>query len=162
MHELGDDRLGLQVIISVIVVAFVADRAVEALHDAVRLRVPRSGLDVDEVVGLDDGGDIAIHELVAPNPALAPALPVSARGSGPPLPAWLSVLPVFPSCSLTSKYTTPTNGKNPRRDSGGNDSDGNGYQWTPNPRGSLTAIRCCSGNRKGNNQSADGDTLCKH
>ena len=47
-------------------------------------------------------------------------------------------------------------------DGGGNDSDGDGYQRTPNPRGNLTAIRCGSGTRKGDNQSADGNTLCKH
>jgi hypothetical protein len=35
LHELGDDRFGLQVIIPVVVVAFVAHGAIEALDDAV-------------------------------------------------------------------------------------------------------------------------------
>ena len=53
MHELRDDRFGLQVIVAVVVVAFISHRAIEALHDAVRFGVARFGLDIDQVVRLD-------------------------------------------------------------------------------------------------------------
>ena len=63
LHKLADDRFGLQIIISVVVVAFVAHSAVEALDDAVGFRMPRFGFNIDQVVRLDDRRDIAINEL---------------------------------------------------------------------------------------------------
>ncbi len=47
LHELGDDRLSLQVIVSVVVVGFISYGAIESLDDTVRFRVPRFGLDID-------------------------------------------------------------------------------------------------------------------
>ena len=41
MHQLGDDRLGLQIIVAIGFVRCIPHRAVEAFHDAVSLRVPR-------------------------------------------------------------------------------------------------------------------------
>ncbi|MEO8627181.1 MAG: hypothetical protein ABI612_03655 [Betaproteobacteria bacterium] len=57
--------MGLQITISIVVVAFIAHSAIEALHDAVGLRMPRFGFYVDQVVCLDERGDIAIDELAA-------------------------------------------------------------------------------------------------
>jgi hypothetical protein len=65
LHELGNDRFGLQVIISVVVVALVTHGAVEALHDAVRFGVAPFGFDIDQIVFLDDRGDVAIDEFTA-------------------------------------------------------------------------------------------------
>ena len=63
LHDLGDDRLGLQVIVSVVVVGFISYGAIESLDDTVRFRVPRFGLDIDQVVRFDDRRDVAIDEL---------------------------------------------------------------------------------------------------
>ena len=65
LHELGDDRFGLQVVIAVVVVALVAYGAVEAFDDAVRFRMSGPRFDVDQVMRLDHCGDIAIDELTA-------------------------------------------------------------------------------------------------
>src|ERR1017187_9528517 len=65
LHELGDDRFGLQVIISVVVVALVTHGAVEALYDAVRFRVAPFGFDINQIVRLDDRRDVAIDEFTA-------------------------------------------------------------------------------------------------
>jgi hypothetical protein len=65
LHELGDDRFGLQIVVSVMVVGFLAHGAIEALDDAIGFRVPRFGLDIDQVVRLDDRRDVAIDELAA-------------------------------------------------------------------------------------------------
>src|SRR5271156_2899819 len=65
LHERGDDPFGLQIIITVIVVALVAYRAVEALDDAVRLRMSGPRFDIDEVMRFDHRGDVTIDELTA-------------------------------------------------------------------------------------------------
>ena len=62
LHELGDDRFGLQVVIAVSVVALVAYGAVEAFDDAIRLRMSGPRFDIDQVVRLDHCGDVAIDE----------------------------------------------------------------------------------------------------
>lgn len=64
VHKLTDDRFGLQ-ILAVIVIALSAHRAVEAFNDTVGFGMPRLGLDVDQVVRLDDCRDIAFDELAA-------------------------------------------------------------------------------------------------
>jgi hypothetical protein len=61
-HELADAHLGLQVVVAVVLIAVGTHGAVEALHDAVGLRVPRLGLDVDQVVRLDHRRDITVNE----------------------------------------------------------------------------------------------------
>src|SRR5271168_3919075 len=65
LHERGDDPFGLQIIITIIVVALVAYRAVEALDDAVRLRMSGPRFDIDEVMRFDHRGDVTIDELTA-------------------------------------------------------------------------------------------------
>src|SRR5690242_2555051 len=65
VHELGDDRLGLQIVAAVVVVTFVTHSAVEAFRDAVGFGMAWLSLDADQVVRLDDRGDIAIDELAA-------------------------------------------------------------------------------------------------
>src|ERR1035441_3002724 len=63
LHELGDDRFGLQVVLAVVVVGLIAHRAVEALDDAVGFRMPRPRLDIDQTMRLDDRSHVAIDEL---------------------------------------------------------------------------------------------------
>ena len=65
LHEVGDDRFGLQIIITVIVVALIAYGAVEAFDDAIGLRMSGPGFDIDQVMRLDHRRDIAIDELAA-------------------------------------------------------------------------------------------------
>lgn len=65
LHEVGDDPFGLQIIITVIVVALIAYGAVEAFDDAVRFRVSGPRFDIDQVMRLDRRGDVAIDELTA-------------------------------------------------------------------------------------------------
>ena len=47
MHELGDDRFGLQIVTSVGIVALGAHGAIEALHDTMRFWMPRPRFDVE-------------------------------------------------------------------------------------------------------------------
>src|SRR5271169_3726895 len=82
MHEFPDGGLGLQVIISVVVVAVSAHRAVKALHDAIRFWVPGSRFDIDQVVRLDDRSDISIHEfaaMIVHDPGVGPRRTFTAR-----------------------------------------------------------------------------------
>src|SRR6185437_2349207 len=48
MHEPADDRLGLQIVLAVILVALGSHGAVEAFNDAIGFRMPRLGPDVDQ------------------------------------------------------------------------------------------------------------------
>ena len=63
LHKLGDDRFGLQIIRSVVVVAFVAHSPVDALDDAVGFWMPRFDFNIDQVVRLDDRRENAMDEL---------------------------------------------------------------------------------------------------
>src|SRR5665213_504895 len=68
LHELGDDRFGLQIVISIVIVAFVAYGAVEALDDDVRFGVLRLRLDIDQVLRRDfrDHGAHPFHFRLVP------------------------------------------------------------------------------------------------
>ena len=65
LNEGGDDRFGLRMIITVIVVALIACPAVEAFNDAIRLRVSGPRFDIDRVIRLNHRGGVAIDELTA-------------------------------------------------------------------------------------------------
>jgi hypothetical protein len=63
LQQLRDDRLCPQVTSAIVVIGLVADCAVEAFHDAVGLRMPRSALDVDQAVRLSPF-DMRAHDRV--------------------------------------------------------------------------------------------------
>ena len=65
VHEPGDHPFGLQIVVAIVVVRFIAHRGVEAFHDAVRFRVPRLGFDFNQVMCLDYRGNVAVDELAA-------------------------------------------------------------------------------------------------
>jgi len=79
MHELRDDRFGLQIIVAVVVVAFIAYGAVEALHDAVRFGVARAA------ASPTDSGRYREPKTYSPNP-------LAARRSTCDLRVWISVV----------------------------------------------------------------------
>ncbi len=62
-HQVLDDSFGLPIVGAVVVIAISAHGPMETLDDAVRFWVPWFRLDLDPVVGLDHGRDIAVDEL---------------------------------------------------------------------------------------------------
>ncbi len=66
VDELGHESLSGKVVASVVVVAVLPYGAVEALDDAVRLRMAGAGADVQQVVDLDDGAQLGVADLLPP------------------------------------------------------------------------------------------------